>query len=124
MSRVETQMRPERAVLAKAYEAYNARDHLALGQMLHKDVEWPDSLEGGVVKGRAAIADYFARQFDLMQLDARQVTIREEPPNRIVLDIQYAVRSRQGQLWSDTRAVLAYDFTDQLISRMTVLEGL
>lgn len=117
-------MRRERSLLAKAYEAYNARDHAALGALLHEDAEWPDSLEGGWLRGRAAIVDYFARQFDLMQLDARQVTVREEPPTRIVLDIQYAVRSREGQLWSDTRAVLAYDFADGLIRRLTVLKGL
>lgn len=117
-------MRHERSLLARAYEAFNAGDPAALGATLHADVQWPDSLEGGVLNGRAAVVDYFARQFDLMQLDARQVTVREEPPARIVLDIQYAVRSREGQLWSDTRAVLAYDFADGLILRMTVLEGL
>ncbi len=117
-------MRRERSLLTKAYEAYNARDPVALGALLHEDVEWPDSLEGGFLKGRATVVDYFARQFDLMQLDARQVTVRQEPPARIVLDIQYAVRSREGQLWSDTRAVLAYDFADGLIRRMTILEGL
>ena len=117
-------MRHERSLLAKAYEAYNARNPVALGALLHENAEWPNSLEGGILQGRAAVVDYFARQFDLMQLDARQVTVREEPPARIVLDIQYAVRSRDGQLWSDTRAVLAYDFADGLILRMTVLEGL
>lgn len=117
-------MRHERSLLAKAYEAFNARDPVALGATLHEDVVWPDSLEGGLLKGRAAVTDYFARQFDLMQLDARQVTVREEPPARIVLDIQYAVKSRDGQLWSDTRAVLAYDFADGLIVGMAVLKGL
>lgn len=117
-------MRHERALLSRAYEAYNARNLEALGAVLHDDAEWPDSLEGGLVTGRAAVIAYFARQFDLMQLDARQITVREEPPSRIVLDIQYAVRSREGQLWSDTRAVLAYDFADGLIRRLTVLEGL
>lgn len=117
-------MRHERSLLAKAYEAFNARDPIALGEVLHEDVQWPDSLEGGLLKGRAAVIDYFARQFDLMQLDARQITVREEPPARIVVDIQYAVKSRDGQLWSDTRAVLAYDFADRLIIGMTVLKGL
>lgn len=117
-------MRHERSLLAKAYEAFNARDPIGLGEVLHAGVQWPDSLEGGLVTGRAAVMNYFARQFDLMQLDAHQITVREEPPARIVVDIQYAVKSRDGQLWSDTRAVLAYDFADGLILRMTVLEGL
>ena len=57
-------MRRERSLLVKAYEAYNASDHAALGALLHEDAEWPDSLEGGWLRGRAAIVDYFARQFD------------------------------------------------------------
>lgn len=117
-------MRHERALLAQAYKAFNARDLAGLAAVLHPNARWPDSLEGGFVEGRAAVVDYFARQFDLMQLDARQVTVREEPPARIVLDIQHAVRSREGQLWSDTRTVLAYDFADGLIVEMSILKGL
>jgi ketosteroid isomerase-like protein len=114
----------ERAVLIQAYDTYNHRDLLGLGALLHADVEWPDILEGGVITGRQTVIDYFTRQFELMVPDARLISIAEEPPARLIVDIQYAVKDLKGKLWSDTRATLAYDFRDGLIARLTVLVGL
>lgn len=117
-------MRSERALLAKAYDAFNARDLATLALMFHPEVEWPDIMEGGVVSGREAVLDYFARQLEIMIPDARLISVRSEPPSRLVAEVQYAVRSLTGQLWSDTRAILAYDFRDGLILRLVVIEGL
>lgn len=117
-------MDAKRAVLLRAYETYNSRDLVGLSALLHPDVEWPDILDGGVIAGRQTVIDYFARQFDLMVPDARLISITEEPPARLVADIQYAVKDLKGRLWSDTRATLAYDFRDGLIARLTVLVGL
>lgn len=117
-------MDAERALLSQAYEAFNRRDPAALGVFFHAEVEWPDILEGGVITGRQTVIDYFARQFELMIPDARLISVEEEPPARLVADVQYAVRNLEGRLWSDTRARLVYDFRDGLIARMTVLVGL
>jgi len=117
-------VRAERDLLARAYDAFNARDLTALAATLHDDVEWPDILEGGTLSGRPAVIAYFGRQLDLMIPDARIIRTRAEPPDRLLADIQYAVRGLQGGLWSDTAATLAYDFRDGLIVRMTVIEGL
>lgn len=117
-------MRAERAVLTKTYEAFNRRDMAGLGATLHPDVEWPDILEGGVVSGREAVLDYFARQLEVMVPDARLIRVRNQPPARLVAEVQYSVRSLKGKLWSDTRATLAYDFRDGLIVRLSVIEGL
>ncbi len=117
-------MRAERAVLTRAYEAFNRRDLAAMGLTLHPDVEWPDILEGGVVVGREAVVDYFARQLEVMVPDARLIKVRSEPPARLIAELQYAVRGLKGKLWSDTRATLAYDFRDGLIVGMTPIDGL
>lgn len=117
-------MDAEQALLIKAYEAFNRRDIAALGVLFHPDVEWPDIMDGGVIVGRQRVADYFARQLELMVPDARLITVEEQPPARLVADLQYAVKDLKGHLWSDTRAKLAYDFRDGLIWRMTILAGL
>ena len=117
-------MRNERAQLARVYEAFNHRDLSALAPLLHPDAEWPDGLEGGTVRGRQAVLDYFARQFATMDPDARLIRVRDEPPARLVADVQYAVKNLQGQLWSDTRAILAYDFRDGLLAGLEVIQGL
>jgi ketosteroid isomerase-like protein len=117
-------MRAERALLVRAYDAFNARDLPALAATFHEQVEWPDILEGGTIEGRDAVIAYFGRQLDLMIPDARLIRTRVVAPDRLEADVQYAVRSLEGRLWSDTTATLAYDFRDGLIVRMTVVEGL
>jgi len=116
-------VRHERAQLKKVYAAFNTRDLGALAPMLHPDVEWPNGLEGGTVRGRQAVLDYFARQFETMNPDARLIGVRFEPPARLVADLQYAVKDLRGQVWSDTRATLAYDFRDGLLAGMVVIGG-
>ncbi len=117
-------MDAEQALLIEAFEAFNLRDLKALATQLHAQVEWPDILEGGRMTGRQAVLDYFARQFDIMIPDARLISLTRQPPDRLIVDVQYAVTSLAGSLWSDTRGQLAYDFKDGLIVRMTVLQGL
>jgi len=110
--------------LVQAYDAFNARDLPALAELFHPQVEWPDILEGGVISGRPAVQAYFARQLEVMIPDARIIRTRLVAPGRLEVDLQYAVHSLEGRLWSDTAATLAYDFQDDLIIRMTVLSGL
>jgi hypothetical protein len=50
-------------VLRSAYRAFNARDVEAAIELMHPDGNWPNAWEGGRVVGRAAVRDYWNRQF-------------------------------------------------------------
>ena len=55
---------PEAALfLRSAYRAFNARDIEAAIELMHPEVDWPNAWEGGRVMGRAAVRDYWTRQF-------------------------------------------------------------
>src|SRR5215218_1247521 len=49
--------------LRTAYRAFNARDVEAAVELMHPEVDWPNAWEGGRVVGRAAVRDYWKRQF-------------------------------------------------------------
>jgi ketosteroid isomerase-like protein len=51
-------------ILRSAYRAFNARDVDAALELMHADVDWPNAWEGGRVVGRAAVGDYWRRQFE------------------------------------------------------------
>jgi SnoaL-like domain len=83
-------------VLRSAYRAFNARDIEAAIELMHPEVDWPNAWEGGRVRGRAAVRDYWTRQF--------------------------ASISRTGELISDSRVRHRYRLDDGFIVRMDVLE--
>ena len=49
--------------LRSAYCAFNARDIDAAVELMHPEVNWPNAWEGGRIVGRAAVRDYWNRQF-------------------------------------------------------------
>jgi hypothetical protein len=59
-------MGDRKALLTRLYKAFNDKDVVTLVEGMHPAVSWPDLLEGGRIEGRAALADYWARQFLLL----------------------------------------------------------
>lgn len=51
-------MRSNRELLAAAYEAFDVRDMDAVLAMMHPDVDWPNGMEGGRIRGRSDVRDY------------------------------------------------------------------
>ena len=65
-------------LLRRAYEAFNARDVDAVLALMHPDVDWPNGMEGGRVLGRAAVREYWTRQFEMIDSRVEHVyTIRD-----------------------------------------------
>jgi ketosteroid isomerase-like protein len=62
LSRLKTMSQREQNLLS-AYRAFNAHDLDAALKLMHPDVDWPNAWQGGRVVGRAAVADYWHRQF-------------------------------------------------------------
>jgi ketosteroid isomerase-like protein len=96
-------------VLRSAYRAFNARDVEAAIDLMHDDVDWPNAWEGGRVIGRAAVRDYWARQFSAI--------------SSLTVDVHQVVHDAQtGELLSDSRVRHRYRLSSQLVVRMDVLE--
>jgi ketosteroid isomerase-like protein len=110
-------------VLRSAYRAFNARDVEAAITLMHPEVDWPNAWEGGRVIGRAAVRDYWNRQFAAISSTVEPEGFTEEADGSITVDVRQAVReARTGDLISDSRVRHRYRFEDGLVVRMDVLE--
>ena len=65
-------------ILREAYAKFNARDIHGVIALMHPDVEWPNAWEGGWWKGRAAVRDYWTRQW--AAIDPHVEPVRFEEP--------------------------------------------
>jgi hypothetical protein len=110
-------------VLRSAYDAFNSRDIERAIQLMHPEVDWPNAWEGGRVVGRAAVRDYWSRQFGSISSRVTPMAFAAEPDGSITVDVHQVVHdARSGELISDSRVRHRYWLEEGLIVRMDVLE--
>jgi ketosteroid isomerase-like protein len=112
-------------ILKAAYAAFNDRDLDKAIALMHPNVDWPNAWEGGRMRGRSAVREYFERQF-------RALSSRVEPED-ISKDSAgvYSVRVHQvvhevmtGKLLTDSRLIHRWRLDgDNLVVRMDVAKG-
>lgn len=109
--------------LRSAYRAFNARDIDAAVELMHPEVNWPNAWEGGRIVGRAAVRDYWNRQFAAISSNVVPRRFTEQPDGSITVDVHQVVRDAgTGELISDSRVRHRYRLENGLVVRMDVLE--
>lgn len=110
-------------ILRSAYRAFNDRDIEAALELMHPEVDWPNAWAGGREVGRAAVRDYWTRQFAALSSSVEPLRFVEQPDRSIVVDVHQVVRdARTGDLLSDSSVRHCYRLKDGLVVRMDVLE--
>jgi hypothetical protein len=110
------------AILRLTYDAFNARDIDAVLALLTEDVDWPNAWEGGRLRGRAAVREYWERQWGAIDGKVFPIGFTERPDGRIAVEVDQIVRDLDGGLISHGRVAHVYTFEANLISRMDVEE--
>ncbi|HWM64070.1 MAG TPA: nuclear transport factor 2 family protein [Solirubrobacterales bacterium] len=110
-------------ILRATYVAFNARDLDAAIAAMHPDVDWPNAWEGGRVRGRAAVREYWERQFREISGRVEPQGFEEDADGSITADVHQVVHdARSGELLTDSRVRHRYRLEDGLIVRMDVLD--
>jgi ketosteroid isomerase-like protein len=115
-------VREPEPVLRSAYQAFNDRDIETALELIHPDVDWPNAWEGGRVRGRAAVREYWKRQFAAISSDVQAERFTSEPDGSVTVDVHQVVRdARTHELLSDAHVRHRYRLEGGLILRMDVL---
>jgi ketosteroid isomerase-like protein len=117
-------MQEEELLLRSAYQAFNTRDVEAAVGLMHPEVDWPNAWEGGRVVGRAAVRDYWARQFAVISSKVEPESFTEESDGSITVDVHQVVHdTRTDELLSESRVRHRYWLERGPVKRMDVLEA-
>jgi hypothetical protein len=108
--------------LRTIYAAFNARDIDTVLAALAEDVDWPNAWEGGRVHGRAAVRDYWTRQWAEIDGHVEPVGFASRPGGLVAVDVDQTVRSLDGELLGEGRVIHVYELRDGLVVRMDVEE--
>ena len=109
-------------ILRAAYAAFNARDLDAAIELMHPEVDWPNAWEGGRVRGREAVREYWERQFATISSKVKPERLSREVDGSITVDVHQVVHDAEtGKLLSDSRARHRHWLDGDLIVRMDVV---
>jgi ketosteroid isomerase-like protein len=107
-------------LLQRVYAAFNRREIEAVLAVMVDDVDWPNGMEGGRVLGKAAVRDYWKRQFEVLDPRVEPQNFTAETDGRIAVEVHQVVHDRSGKLVVDQMVRHVYEIRDGLIRGMEI----
>lgn len=107
-------------LLSTAYAAFNSRGIDAALATMHADVDWPNGMEGGYVRGHDEIRAYWTRQWGMIDPHVTPVGFTTEADGRVAVKVHQVVRDLAGALLMDVLLDHVYRIEDGLIRDMEI----
>jgi ketosteroid isomerase-like protein len=111
---------PVIGLLARIYAAFNARDVETVLAAMQPDVDWPNGMDGGRVLGRAAVREYWVRQWGAIDPRAEPRGFVVEPDGRVAVTVHQVVGDLAGCVLRENLVRHVYAFRDGLIASMEI----
>ncbi len=111
-----------RALVLRAYAAYNAQDAEVLLALVGDDVDWPDD-DGGRLHGKDALRAYWAEQWTRTRTHDEPVAVAEQDDGRVAVRVEQVVRSLDGEVRSAGRVEHLLRIDGGRITRLDIVAG-
>ena len=115
-------MPSKQQLLTTVYAAFNRRDVDEVLARMRPDVDWPNGMEGGRVRGRDEVRAYWTRQWRTLDPLVEPVRIENDATGNTVVDVHQVLRDLSGNTLRDQMVQHVYSFRDGLIERMDIRE--
>lgn len=109
-------------ILKRLYERFNARDMQAVLGALHPDVTWANGLEGGQLRGREAVRNYWVKQWAVIDPRVEPTRFSIKAEGEVVVTVHQTVRDLQGTVLADRMVGHVFRLEDGLITRFDIRE--
>ena len=107
-------------LLSNMYDEFNARNMEAVLAFMHPEVDWPNGWEGGRLNGKAAVRDYWVRQWAAITPTVEPQKITALPDGRVAVRVHQRVLDRDGNLLLDQIIHHIYTFEGNLVRKMDI----
>jgi SnoaL-like domain len=109
-----------RTLIDALYRDFNARGADPLLGRMADDVEWPNGWEGGYLRGRDQVRDYWSRQWAEIDPTVTPLRFSALPDGRVDVTVHQVVRDLNGVLLSDTTVHHVYRFEHGQVAHMEI----
>ena len=113
-------MSDEVELLKRLYHQFNARDIVSVLSAMHEDVIWANGMEGGHVRGRRGVRDYWTRQWAMIDPHVEPVAFSTGSAGEVVVEVHQVVRDRAGNLLVDQMVGHIFQIEDGLVKRFDI----
>lgn len=113
-------MSAQHDLIRRSYAAFNDRDLEAALERVDPDVDWPNAINGGRVRGREAVREYWTRQFATIDPHVEPQAFSEDEQGQIVVDVHQVLRDLRGDVLADHHVQHVYTISGGLIVRMDI----
>ena len=100
----------------------STRDVDAALEHLAPEVDWPNAMTGGRVHGRAAVRDYWLKQWKEIDPTVEPMRIEAEADGTTRVRVDQLVSSLDGKILLNKQVEHVYEFEGPFISRMTIVD--
>jgi len=107
-------------LLQRVYAAFNLREIESVLAVMVDDVDWPNGMEGGRVRGKAAVRGYWTRQFEVLDPKVEPQKFTADADGRIAVEVHQVVHDKSGKLVVDQMVRHVYEIRDGLIRSMEI----
>jgi ketosteroid isomerase-like protein len=104
----------------EVYECFNARDLERVLAAMHEDVEWANGMEGGHVRGRAAVREYWTRQMRMVSPHVEPVAFSPGQDGETIIEVHQVVHDNIGHLLVDKMVGHVFRLENGLIRRFDI----
>ncbi len=112
------------SIIEKAYRGFNKRDIDGIFTVMDDNVHWPKAFEGGHVVGKAAVREYWLRQWSEINPKVEPISIFERTDGKVEILVAQLVKDLEGKVLFDGNTKHIYQFDANLIVSMDVEESL
>jgi ketosteroid isomerase-like protein len=112
-----------RDTLMEVYRAFNARDINGVLNHMTPDVDWPNGMTGGREHGRAAVRQYWERQWEEIDPRVEPTQIDFDAAGDAHVRVHQLVRSLDGAVLQDKKIEHVYSFEGPFINRMDIVDA-
>ena len=109
-------------LITSVYRSFNAREIDAVLAHMHADVDWPNGMEGGRVRGHDEVRAYWERQWKVVDPRVTPVRVNDDENGRTVVDVHQVIRDMSGNVLLDRMVQHVYTIENGLIARMDIRE--
>jgi hypothetical protein len=113
-------MAGDEKLLREVYARFNAREMETVLAAMHEDVLWANGMEGGHVRGRDGVREYWTRQWAIVDPRVDPVSIAQAADGSFVVEVHQVVHDKEGRLLVDQMVGHIFRIEEGLIRRFDI----
>ncbi len=88
--------------------------------MMTRDVDWPNSMDGGYEKGHAGVKEYWLRQWTVVNPSVHPINFYKDNAGRITVEVHQVVKDVTGKVLLEGMVQHVYLLEEGLIKHMEI----